>query len=140
MDASTAALEVALLNIQRLELKNVRLLQGHWFDSLHGERFDIIVSNPPYIAAGDAHLSQGDLCFEPREALVSGKDGLEDIRQIIADAKEHLNADGWLLLEHGYNQAAQVRELMRQSGFGAVFSARDLAGIERVSGGEYLPT
>ena len=135
VDASTAALDVALFNTLRLGLKNVRLLQGHWFDSLHGERFDTIVSNPPYIAAGDAHLSQGDVRFEPPGALVSGAGGLDDIRKIIANAKEHLNANGWLLLEHGYDQAAQVRSLLQQSGFTAVFSARDLAGIERVSGG-----
>jgi release factor glutamine methyltransferase len=135
VDASSAALEVALFNTRRLELKNVRLVQSHWFDSLAGERFDVIASNPPYIAAGDAHLSQGDVRFEPREALVSGMDGLDDIRHIIAGAREHLNSHGWMLLEHGYDQAAQVRSLMRQSGFASVFSARDLAGIERVSAG-----
>ena len=135
VDASTDALEVALFNTQRLELKNVLLLQGHWFDPLHDERFDVIVSNPPYIAAGDIHLLQGDVRFEPREALVSGADGLDDVRHIIAGAKDHLNLNGRLLLEHGYDQAAQVRSLLRQSGFASVFSAHDLAGIERVSGG-----
>jgi len=113
----------------------VRLLRSDWFSSLHDERFDIIVSNPPYIAAGDAHLMQGDVRFEPRSALVSGADGLEDIRRISAQAKDHLNPDGWLLFEHGYDQAEQVRALLQQAGFTAVFSARDLAGIERVSGG-----
>jgi release factor glutamine methyltransferase len=135
VDASAAALEVAQLNAQRLKLDNVRLLQSDWFGALHGERFDIIVSNPPYIAADDAHLKQGDLRFEPRTALASGADGLEDIRHICAKAKAHLNPEGWLLLEHGYNQATQVRALLQQSGFEEIFSARDLSGIERVSGG-----
>jgi release factor glutamine methyltransferase len=135
VDASAAALEVAQLNAQRLKLDNVRLLQSDWFDALQDQRFDIIVSNPPYVAADDAHLKQGDLRFEPRTALASGADGLEDIRHICAKAKAHLNPEGWLLLEHGYNQATQVRALLQQSGFAGVFSARDLAGIERVSGG-----
>ncbi len=135
VDASVAPLEVAQLNAQRLGLGKVRLLSSDWFSALRGERYDIIVANPPYIAAGDAHLGRGDVRFEPATALVSGADGLDDIRRIIAQAKDHLNANGWLLLEHGYDQAAQVRVLLRQAGFAGVFSARDLAGIERVSGG-----
>jgi release factor glutamine methyltransferase len=134
-DVSMAALEVAQYNAQRLNLGNVKLLHSNWFGAIHGERFDIIVSNPPYIAAGDAHLSQGDIRFEPRAALASGADGLDDIRSICAEAKTHLNTNGWLLLEHGYDQAAQVRALLQHTGFDSVFSARDLAGIERVSGG-----
>ena len=139
VDASAAALEVAQCNAKRLALGNVRLLQSEWFSALHNERFDIIVSNPPYIAADDAHLSQGDVRFEPRAALVSGADGLEDIRRITASAKEHLNDKGWLLLEHGYDQATQVRALMQQAGFTGIFSACDLAGIERGSGGISTP-
>lgn len=135
VDTSTAALEVAQFNAQRLGLKNIRLLHSDWFSALHDERFDIIVSNPPYIAADDAHLAQGDVRFEPRIALASGADGLDDIRRIVAEAKAHLNVKGWLLLEHGYGQAAHVRALLLQSGFAGVFSARDLSGIERVSGG-----
>jgi len=135
VDASAAALEVAQFNTQRLAPGNVRLLQSDWYSALHGERFDLIVSNPPYVAADDVHLAQGDVRFEPLTALTSGADGLEDIRRIIAQAKEHLDVDGWLLLEHGYDQAAQVRALLQQAGFTEVFSARDLAGIERVSGG-----
>ena len=135
VDTSTAALEIAQLNAQRLDLKSARFLQGDWFSALHDERFDIVVSNPPYIAARDAHLARGDVRFEPRSALVSGAEGLDDIRRITAQAKAHLNPDGWLLFEHGYDQAAQVRALLQQAGFTAVFSARDLAGIERVSGG-----
>jgi release factor glutamine methyltransferase len=114
---------------------SVSLLQSDWFSALEGQRFDLIVSNPPYIAGDDAHLAQGDLRFEPRAALASGADGLDDIRRIIAGAKAHLNPGGWLLFEHGYDQAAPTRELLRQAGFGEVFSARDLAGIERASGG-----
>ncbi len=135
VDASAAALKVAQFNAQRLNLGNVRLLHSDWFGALQDERFDIIVSNPPYIAADDAHLTQGDVRFEPPSALVSGADGLDDIRRICAQAKAHLNVNGWLLFEHGYGQAAQVRALLQQSGFTGIFSARDLSGIERVSGG-----
>jgi release factor glutamine methyltransferase len=136
VDASEAALEVAQLNVQQFNLNNVKLIHSDWFAALQGECFDVIVSNPPYIASGDAHLTQGDLRFEPCTALASGADGLEDIRRICAHAKSHLNAQGWLLLEHGYNQSESVRALLRQSGFSDVFSAQDLAGIERVSGGK----
>jgi release factor glutamine methyltransferase len=135
VDASAAALEVALSNAHRLEVRNVRMLQSDWFGALQDEWFDIIVSNPPYIAAGDTHLAQGDVRFEPHEALASGKDGLDDIRRICSQAGNHLRERGWLLLEHGYDQAAQVRALLQQAGFEEVFSARDLSGIERVSGG-----
>jgi release factor glutamine methyltransferase len=135
VDASMAALEVAQFNAQRLNLGNVRLLRSDWFSALKGESFDIIVSNPPYIAAGDVHLAQGDVRFEPRAALISGTDGLDDIRRICTQAKAHLRPKGWLIFEHGYDQAAQVRALLQQSGFEEIFSARDLSGIERASGG-----
>ena len=138
VDASEAALEIARLNMQQLNLKNVKLIHSDWFAALQGERFDMIVSNPPYIAAADAHLTQGDLRFEPTTALASGADGLADIRHLCAHAKFHLNAQGWFLLEHGYNQAESVRALLQQSGFSEVFSAHDFAGIERVSGGKFL--
>ncbi|NOU00788.1 MAG: peptide chain release factor N(5)-glutamine methyltransferase [Gallionella sp.] len=136
VDASEAALEIARLNMLQHDLKNVKLLHSDWFTGLRGERFDVIVSNPPYIAAGDAHLTHGDLRFEPHTALVSGTDGLDDVRRICAQAKSHLNASGYLLLEHGYNQAESVRALLRQSGFSDEFSAKDIAEIERVSGGK----
>jgi release factor glutamine methyltransferase len=138
VDFSRAALEVAQINMQRLNLGNARMLRSNWFGALQNERFDMIVSNPPYIAADDAHLAQGDVRFEPRTALASGADGLDDIRRITASARDHLNVNGWLLFEHGYNQAAQVNALLQQTGFAGVFSARDLAGIERVSGGSWL--
>lgn len=135
VDASIDTLAVARENARRLNIGNARLLHSDWFSALAGECFDIIVSNPPYIADGDAHLAQGDLRFEPRSALASGADGLDDIRHIVAQAKNHLNPGGWLLFEHGYDQAGQVRALLDAAGFSGVFSARDLAGIERVSGG-----
>ncbi|MDO8466020.1 MAG: peptide chain release factor N(5)-glutamine methyltransferase [Gallionella sp.] len=135
VDASQEALDVARANVRHLNIGNVRLLRSDWFAGLADECFDLIVSNPPYIADGDAHLAQGDLRFEPRAALASGADGLDDIRRIVAGAKEHLNPGGWLLFEHGYDQAGRARELLIQGGYAEVFSARDLANIERVSGG-----
>ena len=135
LDVSQEALEVAAENARHLNIGNVRLLHSDWYSALHGEYFDMIVSNPPYIAMNDAHLSQGDLRFEPRTALTSGADGLESIRLIISQSRAHLHNGSRLLLEHGYDQAEQVRAQLQQAGFAAVFSARDLAGIERVSGG-----
>jgi len=137
VDASAGALEVAKENALRLNANNARLLLGDWFSTLSNERFDLIVSNPPYIEDADAHLQRGDLRFEPRSALASGADGLDDIRRIISDAERHLNDGGWLLFEHGYDQAARVRELLEAGCYAEVFSARDLSGIERVSGGRY---
>lgn len=134
-DMSGAALEVARENARNLGLDNVRLVQSDWFASLESRRYDLIVSNPPYIAAGDVHLMQGDVRFEPPSALASGADGLDDIRCIITQATHHLERNAWLLLEHGYDQAPAVRALLQQNGFGDVFSARDLAGVERVSCG-----
>jgi release factor glutamine methyltransferase len=135
VDASPEALDVARENARRLNIANTHLLRSDWFSALAGNRFDLIVSNPPYIADGDAHLTQGDLRFEPCAALASGADGLDDIRRIVVDSREHLNPGGWLLFEHGYDQAGRVRELLGAAGYAGVFSARDLAGIERVSGG-----
>jgi release factor glutamine methyltransferase len=131
-DASTDALAVARANAQRLKL-DVNFIHGNWLDAV-GSGFDVIVSNPPYIAAGDAHLRA--LKDEPAMALVSGADGLDAIRQIIAQAPAHLTPGGWLLLEHGYDQAARVRDLLTQAGFERVQSRRDLGGIERCSGGQ----
>jgi release factor glutamine methyltransferase len=136
-DASSAALAVARANAQRLGLANVHCIASDWFSALAGQRFDMIVSNPPYIAAAAPHLAQGDVRFEPLSALASGADGLDDIRRIVAQAGAHLEPGGWLLLEHGYDQAVQVRALLQAAGFAAVFSARDLAGIERCSGGQF---
>jgi release factor glutamine methyltransferase len=114
----------------------VRLLRSDWFSTLNvDERFDLIVSNPPYIVAGDAHLSEGDLRFEPVDALTDHADGLAALRTISGFAPAHLGRNGWLLMEHGYDQATAVRQLLVESGFEGVQSWKDLAGIERVSGG-----
>ena len=138
VDASHDALKVALHNTHTHHLANVRLLVSDWFGALQGESFDVIISNPPYIAAGDVHLAQGDVRFEPRDALISGADGLDDIRLICTQAKAHLYPKGWLIFEHGYDQAAQACALLQQAGFAEIFSARDLSEIERVSGGARL--
>ncbi|HEX7455037.1 MAG TPA: peptide chain release factor N(5)-glutamine methyltransferase [Gallionella sp.] len=135
VDASETALSVARENAQRLNISNVCLLHSDWFAQLAGERFDLIVANPPYIEADDVHLGQGDVRFEPLSALASGADGLDDIRRISAAARSHLHPGGWLMFEHGYDQSVRVRQLMQQAGFTEVASARDLSGIERVTVG-----
>ena len=135
VEHSAAALTVARANAARHATSNLALLQSDWFAALAGARFDVIVANPPYIAAGDAHIRQGDLRFEPAAALVAGEDGLDCIREIVASAPKYLNRGGMLALEHGCDQAVRCRELLAAAGFGAVFSRTDLAGIERLSGG-----
>lgn len=135
VDVSPEALDVARRNAQRWAPANTVLLQGDWFSALGGQHYDLIVSNPPYVADGDAHLAQGDLRFEPRAALASGADGLDAIRRIVAGAPAHLAPGGWLLIEHGYDQHAACTALLQRAGLRDVFSARDLAGILRVSGG-----
>jgi len=132
-DASAAALAVARANAERLTLSNVEFARGDWGDALDGRTFDIIVSNPPYIASGDAHLDMGDLRSEPLSALASGSDGLDAIRRIVAQVPEHLREGGWLLLEHGWDQASRVRELFEQRGFFAIASVHDDGGHERVT-------
>jgi len=133
VDASADALAVASANAQALGLA-VRFHKGAWLLDITG-CFDVIVSNPPYLAADDPHLA--GLRHEPQQALVSGFDGLDDIRQIVEQAPAHLVAGGWLLLEHGWAQAEAVRALMECAGFTAVQSRRDLAGIERCTGGQW---
>ncbi|WP_115527169.1 MULTISPECIES: peptide chain release factor N(5)-glutamine methyltransferase [Xanthomonas] len=132
-DASAAALAIAQRNADSHRLSNVECRQGSWFVPLAGERFDLIASNPPYIAAGDPHLAQGDLRYEPASALASGSDGLDDIRSIVADAPAHLRAGGWLLLEHGWDQGAAVAELLRTRGFAQVATHQDLEQRDRVT-------
>jgi len=136
VDFSEDALKIAAGNAKKLNIRNVRFLQSNWFSNLGGETFDIIVSNPPYIAKADPHLTQGDLRFEPMSALVSGNGGLDDIQRIIASATEHLNSGGWLLLEHGHEQAAAVAELLQQ--FSEISHSRDLANIERVTSARWM--
>jgi release factor glutamine methyltransferase len=136
LDISPAALAVARDNARRLGAANARFLQSDWFAALPPfERFDIIVSNPPYIAEGDSHLEQGDVRFEPRLALIAGIDGLDAIRRIVREAPSRLHPGGWLLFEHGHDQAERARGSLREAGFGEVESCKDLQGIERVSGG-----
>lgn len=139
VDQSAAALAVAEENARQLGARNLRLLPSNWYSALAGEIFDLIVANPPYIAAADPHLAQGDVRFEPAAALASGKDGLDDIRTIVQGAAAHLKPGGWLLFEHGYDQAAACRKLLVEAGFAQVASAADLAGIERVSYGQWAP-
>ncbi|MDR0576365.1 MAG: peptide chain release factor N(5)-glutamine methyltransferase [Candidatus Accumulibacter sp.] len=141
VDISAAALEVARANAARHGAA-VRFLEGDWYAPLAGERFDLIVSNPPYVADGDPHLGMNGLPFEPRQALtdgVAGGDGLGCIRRIAAPAARHLEPGGWLLMEHGYDQAAKTRKLLSEAGFREIASWRDGAGIERVSGGQRPP-
>lgn len=136
LDRIPEAIELARANATRLGIANVGFQRSDWFAELAPtSRFDLIVSNPPYIAEGDVHLGQGDVRFEPVSALVSGADGLDDIRQIIGRVPEFLSESGWLLLEHGWDQAAAVRALLEQRGFAEVRSWKDLSGHERVSGG-----
>lgn len=135
VDASADALDIARMNAHRHAMANTTLLRSDWFAALAGAQYELIVSNPPYIAAGDAHLHEGDLRFEPQSALAAGADGLADIRRIVTEAPSHLVEGGWLLCEHGHDQADACTALLQQAGFSEVFSARDLAGIRRVSGG-----
>ena len=139
VDRIESAVALAQRNQQQLQLTNVQFLVSHWFSAIAGQRYALIVSNPPYIADNDPHLQQGDVRFEPLSALVSGADGLDDIRLIITQAPSCLLADGWLLLEHGFDQAHAVRELLCQAGFVDVASQRDLSGHERISLGR-LPS
>lgn len=132
LDASAAALEVARFNARRHGAQ-VDFVQSDWYANLAPGRFSMIVANPPYIVAGDSHLSEGDLRFEPVDALTDHADGLSALRAIITGAPAFLADDGWLLMEHGYDQAAAVRALL--PGWDKVESWRDLAGIERVTGG-----
>ena len=134
IDASDSALAVARVNAHANGLAlRVSLRHGDWFAPVHGEVFDLIASNPPYIADDDPHLSQGDLRFEPRSALASGVDGLDDLRRIVADAPAHLVPGGWLLVEHGWEQGAAVRVLFAAAGFIAIETARDIEDRERVT-------
>ena len=132
VDFSQDALDVATANAQRLQLP-VRFVQSSWLEKVDGV-FDVIASNPPYIREDDEHMPA--LRHEPRHALTSGEDGLDDIRTIIAQAPAHLKAGGWLLMEHGWDQAQAVQQLLRDAGFTQVHSRQDLAGINRCTGGQ----
>ena len=141
VDLSSAALAVARANAQR-HGANVRFLEGDWYQPLGAERFDLIAANPPYVADGDPHLAQDGLPFEPQTALtdgVAGGDGMACIDAIVAGARDHLLPGGWLLIEHGYDQAVKVRESIAAAGFCDVASWRDESSIARVSGGRNPP-
>lgn len=133
IDLDPATLAVAQGNASRLGLERVRFLAGDWFSAIGDERFHLIVGNPPYIAEDDPHLAQGDLRFEPRRALSSGVDGLDAIRIIVGQARAHLLEAGWLLLEHGLDQGAAVRDLLRAAELAEVETRLDLEHRDRVS-------
>ena len=133
-DISESALSVARENAEELGL-SVEFVESSWFDALGQRRWPLIVSNPPYVAADDTHLQEGDLRFEPHTALTDGRDGLSSIREIAGGAPDYLEAGGWLLIEHGYDQAADVRSILELKGFSKVTLRHDLAGRPRVTGG-----
>ena len=136
-DRESAAVALAETNRRRYMLHNVSIFQSDWFAEVDSQRFDLIVSNPPYIDPEDPHLQRGDLRFEPRSALVAGRQGLADIEHIIGTAGAFLHHRAWLLFEHGYNQAEAARSLLLRAGFSEVFTDRDLAGLDRISGGRF---
>jgi len=133
VDRVIEAVALAERNRQRLHLNNATVLSSHWFSALEGQRFQLIISNPPYIASADPHLVEGDVRFEPASALVAGIDGLDDLRLIVTQAPDHLEVGGWLMLEHGYDQAEAVRDLLQTRGFEEVHSRTDLGGHQRIS-------
>ena len=135
VERSLAALQVAKRNAKAHRLQRVRWLAASWLQALAGQAFNLLVSNPPYIAASDSHLQQGDLRFEPRSALSAGEDGLDDIRQLVASAPRCLRPAGWLLLEHGWDQGEAVRQLLQAAGYIDVATEQDLELRDRVSMG-----
>ncbi|MEL0168974.1 MAG: peptide chain release factor N(5)-glutamine methyltransferase [Pseudomonadaceae bacterium] len=137
VDRVAEAVALARRNAERLQIGNAHFDQSDWFSALANRRFNLIVSNPPYIAESDPHLQQGDVRFEPGSALVSGVDGLDDIRTLVQQAASHLLQAGWLLFEHGWQQADAVALLLREQGFEQVQSWRDLGGQLRVTGGQW---
>lgn len=135
VDISSRALQVAKKNAENLNIKNIRFSQSNWFDNINKQTFDAIVSNPPYIAEDDSHLSQGDVTFEPITALTSGKTGLEDIETITSESKCFLNKNGLLLLEHGYDQKEHVHQIFTEKGFQSIECKKDYQGNDRISYG-----
>jgi len=135
-DISRDALAVARYNASRLDIDNIEFLSGNWFEPVGGRRFDLIASNPPYVADGDPHLGLNGLPYEPITALVAGKDGLDCIRDLAREAPAHLNPGGYLLIEHGYSQAEQVASILAGQGFTDIQHHSDMAGIPRVSSGK----
>ncbi len=135
LDSSAQALEVAHDNARRAGLQRVSFLQSNWYETLGTQRFNLLLANPPYIDGDDPHLACGDLRFEPRAALVAANHGLADLDHLVAGAPMHISDGGWLLLEHGSEQAAAVRGMLHAAGFRQVSTRCDLAGLERTTGG-----
>jgi release factor glutamine methyltransferase len=136
-DKSQNALTIAQQNKITLNISNVQFRQGHWFSAFANEQFNFIISNPPYVADLDPHLGLGDLRFEPTRALTSGNDGLKDIREIVNSAGDYLSDDGWLLLEHGFNQGDAVVNLFEKAGFSEIRCVHDYAERERATLGQW---
>lgn len=137
LDVQQEAVALAERNRLRLQIDNCRVLRSDWYSAVAGQRFSLIVSNPPYIDAADPHLQQGDVRFEPASALVAPDAGLADIRDIVQGAVAHLLPGGWLWLEHGHQQHQAVQQLLQQTGFAGVRSRRDYGGNWRISGGHW---
>ena len=135
-DLSLAALDIAKLNAKQHQIPNVQFYQSDWFASVPDGKFQVIVSNPPYISEDDEHLKLGDLRFEPRSALSAAESGLSDIRIIVNEAYTHLNSGGYLLIEHGYNQQQQVQRIFNDCHYHQVQTVTDLAGLPRVTYGQ----
>ncbi len=137
-DCSHSTIQVAQRNFRRLGLHNIKTSMGEWCSALPtGRKFDIIVSNPPYIADGDGHLAHNGLPWEPQRALRSGNDGLDDLTRIIKETPRHISSNGWLFLEHGFDQGGRVRTLLKEAGFSTIHTSQDLAGHDRVSIGQF---
>ena len=136
VDNQPEAVLLAQKNCQHLHIQNVEIKQSDWFSAIEETDFDVIVSNPPYIAADDPHLQQGDVRFEPMSALVADNQGLRDIENIVQQARHYMRPNGWLLIEHGYQQGQTVRQLFEQSGYVAITTLRDLNDNERVTMGK----
>jgi release factor glutamine methyltransferase len=135
VDVSLEALDVARKNAENIGVTNVKFIEGNWFSKLDGRRYSLIVANPPYIAIDDPHLARGDLRFEPIGALNAGAEGIDDIQKIINQSTNHLQPNGHLLIEHGFEQGSEVRSLLGNAGFDSIATHRDIAGHERVSCG-----
>ncbi|QMV51556.1 peptide chain release factor N(5)-glutamine methyltransferase [Ewingella americana] len=137
VDLQSEAVKLAQHNAQKLAISNASFVQGSWFSPVAGQQFAVIVSNPPYIDAADPHLAEGDVRFEPASALVADNAGLADLQTLIEQAPQHLLAGGWLLLEHGWQQAQLVQQLFRQAGYHQVATVKDYGGNDRVSLGQW---
>ncbi len=135
-DNSDAAIKVAKQNADAHKIENIKFIKADWFENENIKTYDLIVSNPPYIENNDPHLEQGDVRYEPISALASGKDGLDDLRIIIRESKDHLSQQGWLLVEHGYNQGEAVKQLFIENGYVSLSTLKDYSGNDRISIGQ----